>query len=75
VEALIVEMHNEDREFRSYAARVLLFMQDPGALAALEEARTDKDATVRMAARVGVRRLRRIPAETVPAAPATGQPK
>ncbi len=46
-------------DFRHYAARMLLFFEDPAALPALRDALQDSRAEVRVAARIAIRRLER----------------
>ena len=60
---LIDMLHDRKKDYGQYAARALLFLNDPATLPALREACKDSNPSVRDAARLAVRRIERLAKE------------
>jgi HEAT repeat protein len=59
-EGLAENLHDPAADVRHYAARALVFFNDPATLPALREACKDPDPEVRAAARLSSRRIERM---------------
>ena len=58
-------LHDKDEDYRHYAARCLMFFNDPRTIPALEKAAVeDRDITVRLNARYIARRIKRLSQES-----------
>jgi len=68
VQALADALNDRSAEVRHYAARALVFFNDPATLPALRRASHDSDAEVRTAAGLAVRRIERL-AQSQPSGP------
>ncbi len=60
---LVEMLHDRKKDYGQYAARALLFLNDPATLPALREACKDGNPSVRDAARLAVRRIERLAKE------------
>lgn len=74
VPALVSALKEESDEHRHYAARMLLYFDDPAAIPALRAAVRDPRMEVRVAARVALRRLERSAPSQTNRLPATNVP-